>query len=210
MKSIRQSIRKILKEESESLPNYILRRIQPQNFLNELKRSLIHIYKGTHLDSSISFAAMDVAYNTLSRWDNEDTPEELFNKWSADITTFLTNKYGEQLKEYIKKVYSNVNDEYDKYTYTFVKHVNKNSEVEKKIYYTHHFYDWYSLIRKKGSILPIDWWRVKDELDKIEKGEILFVRPEDEGSGGYYFSIIKELLQDKTPDEGYKKVEIKL
>ena len=153
---------------------------------------------------------MDVAYYALSKWDNEEMSQEVFDEWSKELRVFLINKYGDELKEYIKKVYSDDNNEYDGYTYTFVKHANENFKLENKFYNSDRYYKWSTLIRKKGSILPIDWWRVKDELDKIEKGEILFVRPEDEGSGGYYFSIIKELRQDKTPDEGYKKVEIKL
>ncbi len=201
---LQESIRRILREETQKLPGHVLRRVTPQNFLNGLKMSVIYYNKyGEDMDDTIWRASVDVAYNSLPEDDEID-----IDSIASDFADFLFQKYSNEIKEYINKVYSAGVFDDDGYIYKFVRHFNMELPDYAKNYNT-----WGELLNNNGYMFPIDWWKLKDELDKIDNGEIFFMRPNDVGNDTkYYYSIVKvpKVTNSLYQNKDYKRGEIKL
>ena len=201
---LQESIRRILREETQKLPGHVLRRVTPQNFLNGLKMSVIYYNKyGEDMDDTIWRASVDVAYNSLPEDDEID-----IDSIASDFADFLFQKYSNEIKEYINKVYSAGVFDDDGYIYKFVRHFNMELPDYAKNYDT-----WGDLLNNNGYMFPIDWWKLKDELDKIDNGEIFFMRPNDVGNDTkYYYSIVKvpKVTNSLYQNKDYKRGEIKL
>jgi hypothetical protein len=79
--------------------------------------------------------------------------------------------------------------------------------------YAKNYDTWGDLLNYNGHMFPIDWWKLKDELDKIDNGEIFFMRPNDVGNDTtYYYSIVKvpKVTNSLYQNKDYKREEIKL
>lgn len=202
---LQENIRRILREETQKLPGHVLRRVTPQNFLNGLKRSAIYNYKyNQDMDDNILSASLDVAYGSLP----EDDDEIDIDSIASDFADFLFQKYGNEIKDYINKVYSAGVFDDDGYRYKFMRHFNMKLPDYAKNYDT-----WGDLLNYNGHMFPIDWWKLKDELDKIDNGEIFFMRPNDVGNDTtYYYSIVKvpKVTNSLYQNKDYKREEIKL
>jgi len=210
--NLQENIRRILREETKKLPAFVVRRLKGTDFLDLLKSEVMHNHKyyDNFHDNLVSSTTEIASGKIPTEFDSDDR----IDAWIDALGDYLMDRYGDEVKEYIDKVYSAGVFDDDGYKYIFVKHSERDWESRNSIGSSLNYDTWGELLYKKGVGFPIDWWKVKDELNKIGSGEVLFSRPEDESNwSGYYFSIVK-----KKPDEvysiypigDYKRLEIKL
>jgi hypothetical protein len=182
-----QKSTRIIKEESK-LPINILRRL-------DLSVGLFDRMKKAALIKSIDgpFNVHNVARYAAEEiipWHDEDGNDyEDFGIWVYDFKDFLINKYGEQTKEYINKVYPQGGFKSDGYDYIFLKH----SDINGGSGFSEGYTTWGNLLLGRGWRFPLDWWEIKADLDKMDEGKKIILKPNDKhNTYGYYFSIIKK------------------
>ena len=165
-----------------------------------------------------SFTVQDCVNNTIRKVASEIYPDESSfpdekeyeSSWDNMIDV-LRKKYSDELTEYFtKKKEEYENRIEDPFTYTFVKHDEKNAGFSQS------FRNFQLLVAQFGDwISKLDWSKVKDQLDKIDyfpnptftdkynSNRMLISKAGDEGNNwGYNFSIVKsvpkEYLDPKT------------
>jgi hypothetical protein len=190
-------IKKILKEESSNLklPPQIRRRIRydEEQIINYLKKFAIiglrynTIRDNTNLDSVIRKACSDAAHEIVDSTQTSDG--DLFDKMSNDLSKFLEEKYGEEIKEFAENFYSPSGNKLGN-IYTFWKHADRYGGNG----FSESFETWNQLLKSYATWFPdLDWKELKNKLDNMEsKGKILIKKPGDKYNNmGYYFSLIR-------------------
>lgn len=187
--TIKESIKRILKEETE-IPIPIMRRLGLSKIPNLMKKYSIRDFKEGTKDSIINIAARNAAIELLP-WhdeDGNDYDDNEYEKWVKKLTEYLIEHYGNETKEYFDKVLPSGSFDNDGNKYIFIKH----SELRGGYGFSEAYSTWGELILNRGWWFIINWWDVKDKLDKIDEGKVLFLRPgEPQNTMGYYFSIQK-------------------
>lgn len=187
--NLRQTIKQVLNEEL-SLPNYVKRRVDldEDNVINLLKASVLdmsgRVSEG--IDVVIKRAVKNTSFDLLDAamldFDNESTYEVV-----DILSEYLEEKYGEQMKEYIKNFYKKTGDDIGS-TYVFHKHAERYGGSG----FSEGFETWNKLLKKYASWFPdLNWYQLKEKLDNMRSGESLLIkRPNDKNNTmGYYFSI---------------------
>lgn len=172
------------------LPMYVRRRMDLSNVLNSMKKDIIR--------NSNGFPELPayLAAKEIIPWHNDegdDFNDDDYQKWVNVLTEYLVKTYGKEVQEYFDKVFStkegggSFNNDGNKYV--FLKHSERSGGSG----FSEGYDTWGDLISKRGWWFPINWWEVKEKLDKISNGQITFMKPGDEhNTMGYYFSIIKK------------------
>jgi hypothetical protein len=189
--SIKNTIRKILKEETE-MPLQLRRRIEFDEdvVINYLRKFAIWAFEpGKRMEVVISKACSNAAYELIESV-SLDMDDKTFGVLEKKVTNYLKEKYGEYIAEYISKFYNESGDEEDT-TYVFWKHGDRNGGNG----FSEGFKTWNELLRRYGSWFPsLDWADIKETLDSMQDNKpLLIVKPDDKfNSMGYYFSLIKK------------------
>ena len=190
--NLQESIRRILREESK-IPQQVRRRISSFDNLSDRmkKESLRYIGKGISLDTVIDYAAIFITQEVIPWHDEQgnDYPQEEYSKWFESFRKFLMDEYGEETKEYLEENELEGSFDDDGYKYVFWKH----SEPSGGNGFSEGYDTWGKLLQARGWWFPLDWKKIKSELDKMDEGKKLILRPNDKhNTMGYYFSIIKK------------------
>ena len=181
------------------IPTKILRRIDFNNILNELKVFGISFSK--YLDRPRLIIAI-FADEYITGFSPDAYHSEI-DSWVEEFSDFLYERYGEELKTYLGKVFNSKYYDEDEYQYAF--------KVTTGDYSTINYYDtWGQLIRARGHFFAIDWWEVKEKLDEISCGEIYLNIPDEKNMSNETFEcrILKTLPNRNC--NNYKKLEINL
>jgi len=189
---LQQTIRRILREESE-IPASVKRRLRLDKVLNLMKKNSLRYFKGNTKNSIFDASALETAKDILpwhdeqgSDYDNDD-----YQKWLGIVTEYIIKNYGKETMEYFDKVLPQGSYDNDGNKYIFTKH----SEINGGNGFSESYYTWGDLILGRGWLFPINWWEVKEKLDNIDKGRVVFLKPGDEHNDmGYYFSIHKNKI----------------
>lgn len=207
--NLQESIRRILREEidgsiykslggignrvlTESIPPKVLRRLNFMgDLLDDMKVNSLRYYdKELSFDELIQITS-NYTTNTILPWSDErgnDYDYDEYTTWFNIITDNLRKNYGKQVEEYISKVLPKNSFDNDGYKYIFWKH----SEINGGSGFSEGYNTWGDLITKRGWWFPLDWWEIKADLDKMDEGRKIILRPNDEHNDlGYYFSIKK-------------------
>lgn len=189
--NLQESIRRIINEDIK-IPIYILRRLDFSSLSDQMKEGVLRNFN-THvsLDTIIDSASEYVASEIIPWEDPEENviPEEDLNNWVKTLKEYIFHKYGEETKEYVKRVLPNGVFNDDGYKYVFVKHSEQNGGSG----FSESFDTWGDLILGFGSWFPLDWNEIKSDLDKMDEGKKIILKPNDKHNNyRYYFSIIKK------------------
>lgn len=186
---IRKIIRRVIREETLPSPS-IRRRMDMSlydNVLNELKKvSLRALTRDIYeVDNIVDFTTKWVAEEIVPY--DEDYDED-YDGYVREVSLLLKKKFEESIIEYITRV-MNTFDGPTNYMYEFKKH----SERYGGRGFSTTFDTWGDLIKKYGYWMPLEWDKIKRELDIMDdEGEILISRPgEPTNTMGYYFSVGK-------------------
>jgi hypothetical protein len=194
-----QKSTRIIKEESK-LPINILRRLDLSvGLFDKMKKAAL--IKSTDGPFNVHNVARYAAEEIIPWHDEDGNDYEDFGIWVYDLKDFLINKYGEQTKEYINKVYPQGVFKSDGYDYIFLKH----SDINGGNGFSEGYNTWGDLVLGRGWWFPLDWWEIKAELDNMDEGKKLILKPNDKHNDmGYYFSIIKKKsnLREQQIKEG--------
>lgn len=189
--NLRQTIKQVLTEEI-SLPIYVRRRINldEENVINLLKTSVLdmstRVLGGT--DAVLKKAFKNTSYDLLNRA-FLDLDNDSIYKLIDILSEYLEEKYGEQMKGYIKDFYKETGDEVGS-IYVFHKHAERYGGSG----FSEGFETWNKLLKKYASWFPdLNWDELKEKLDAKENGKPLLIKnPFDKNNTmGYYFSLIK-------------------
>lgn len=200
--TIKETIKRILREQTDdfnsainkldkNVKNSILRRLELSTMADALKKNSLRMFKkGGSIDSGVVNGAYFTAKNQIPFHDDEgrDFDDDVYDYLIETFKNYLLNNYGEQGKEYLEKVLSDNIFVNDGNRYVFIKH----SELGGGNGFSEGFDSWGDLVLRFGWLFPLDWWKIKAELDKKEKADILILRPgEKHNNYQYYFSIKK-------------------
>jgi hypothetical protein len=179
-----------MKEQSK-IPTHILRRLRLSDLSDDMKKNSLRLIElGEPLDTTISKGAKFTTDDKIPYHDQEgnDYDENDLNEWGEIFKKYLIDNYGTQTKEYISKTIQNKDFNNDGNKYVFWKH----SEINGGNGFSESHETWGELILGRGWWFPLNWWEIKSELDKMDEGKKLILRPGDKhNTMGYYFSIIK-------------------
>jgi hypothetical protein len=179
-----------MKEQSK-IPTHILRRLRLSDLSDDMKENSLRLIElGEPLDTTISKGANYTADDIIPWHDQEgnDYDENDLKEWVEIFKKYLIDNYGTQTKEYISKTIQNKDFNNDGNKYVFWKH----SEINGGNGFSESHETWGELILGRGWWFPLDWREIKSELDKMDEGKKLILRPGDKhNTMGYYFSIIK-------------------
>ncbi len=210
--NLQENIRKILREEPQKLPAFVIRRLKGTDFLDLLKSEVMHNHK--YYDNFHDNLVASTTEVASAKIPTDFGSDDRIDAWIDALGDYLMDRYGDEVKEYIDKVFTDDVFKNDGYIYAFVKHSERDWESRNSIGSSLNYDTWGELLYARGVGFPIDWWKVKDELNKIGSGEVLFLRPEDESNWSvYYFSIVKKKPEEVNsiyPIKDYKRLEIKL
>jgi hypothetical protein len=188
--NLQESIRRTLSEDVK-IPIYILRRLDFSSVPDQMKEGALRNFnKNISLDMIIDSVSEYVASEIIPWWFEEnEIPEEDLNNWSKSLKKYIFHKYGEETKEYVKRVLPNGVFNDDGYKYVFVKHSEQNGGSG----FSGSFDTWGDLILGYGWWAQLDWNEIKSDLDKMDEGKKIILKPNDKHNNyGYYFSIIKK------------------
>jgi hypothetical protein len=118
---------------------------------------------------------------------------DTFNDLYEEVTKYLKNKYGEQIKEFIRNFYNESGDD-NGTAYIFRKHEEMNGNNGGGRGFSQSFSTWNKLLKEFGGWFPnLDWADIKETLDSMEdRKQLLIVTPDDKfNTMGYYFSLVK-------------------
>jgi hypothetical protein len=179
-----------MKEQSK-IPTHILRRLRLSDLSDDMKKNSLRLIElGEPLDTTISKGAKFTTDDKIPWHDQEgnDYDENDLKEWGEIFKKYLIDNYGTQTKEYISKTIQNKDFNNDGNKYVFWKH----SEINGGNGFSESYKTWGELILGRGWWFPLDWREIKSELDKMDEGKKLILRPGDKhNTMGYYFSIIK-------------------
>jgi len=188
--SLKDTIRKILREEVE-LPISVRRRIKisEEDILNYLRKFSIRVFEPDkkiekRIESSCRNTAYEILDSTHTLIDNDT-----FSKLEDELTNYLKDKYGEQLKDFIHNFFNESGDSTEN-VYVFWKHADRNGGNG----FSESFDTWNELLKKYADWFPsLDWADIKDTLDSmVDRKPLLIVEPGDKfNTMGYYFSLLK-------------------
>ena len=188
--NLQESIRRILREESE-LPLNIKRRSNFSDISDKMKKNSLLSFKSCRTkDLLIGFAALQTAKDILPWHDEQgnDYNNEDYKKWVTIVSEYIIENYGKETMEYFDKVLPQGSYDNDGNKYVFLKHSERNGGNG----FSETYFTWADLIEGRGWWFPINWWEVKEKLDKLNRGRVTFLNPGDKhNTMGYYFSIQK-------------------
>jgi hypothetical protein len=191
MMNLKETIKKILREESK-LPISISRRIKLGDFLNDMKMNSLRKYeKGGSLNSAIDGGAKFTAAEAIPWHDDlgRDYDNETWRNWVQTLKSYLIKNYGEETLNYLAKILPNDVFNGDGNKYVLIKHSEPNGGGRG---FSETYKTWGDLLMGKGWWFSLNWWEIKDKLDKMDSGTILILKPGEKENGfGYYFSIRK-------------------
>jgi hypothetical protein len=189
--NLQEHIKRILREET-NIPKHIRRRMLSYNPLDIMKKKSLGYFKTKDsLDSIVERSAVFAAIEILPWHDHNgvDYPQEQHDEWTKILTKYFINRYGKETEEYIKKTIPENSFDNDGHKYTIWKH----SEINGGAGFAETYNTWGDLIIAYGWWFPLDWAEIKSELDKMDNGKKIILRPNDpHNTMGYYFSIIKK------------------
>jgi hypothetical protein len=180
----------IIKEEIE-MPLSIRRRIKmgKDDIINYLRKFAIMVFEpDVNIERIVKKSCWNTAYEILDST-HTHIDDNTFYKLEEELTDYLKNKYGEQIKEFIRNYFNEGGDNTDK-IYQFWKHAERNGGNG----FNDSFTSWNGLLKKYGTWFPsLDWVDIKEKLDSMEDNKpLLIVEPGDKfNSMNYYFSLIK-------------------
>lgn len=187
-----KTIRRILREETQ-IPISVMRRLKLNRMPDMMKSYSLREFKGMTKELIIQTAALRSAKELLP-WHDErgiDYDDDEYQRWVNLLTEYFIETYGNETLKYFEKVLPSGSFDYDGNRYTFIKH----SEYIGGNGFSESYFTWADLMETRGWWFPIDWWDVKDKLDKIDDGRVTFLRPgEPHNTMGYYFSIYKKKI----------------
>lgn len=202
--SLRDTIKKILKEESK-IPVSLRRRLNyldDEKILSQLKKN--SLTRNPSIEESIKNGFLNVAHDIVPY--DEDMDEDELIEYVMKIEEYLLEKYYKIVKDYLQKVFNSKDMIPDGNRYVFWKH----SEPSGGNGFSEGYDNWEEFIRHKGSWFPIDWWEVKSKLDEIpegKEGKVTIKKPGDKDNiYNYYFSVIKK--PDIIKEENNKKSKV--
>jgi hypothetical protein len=184
----------IIKEETQ-IPAYIRRRVKmsEDSIVNYIKKNVIIQFDSSiKIDVIISRACRNAAYEVLDST-QMGMDSDTFNDLYEEVTKYLKNKYGEQIKEFIRNFYNESGDD-NGTAYIFRKHEEMNGNNGGGRGFSQSFSTWNKLLKEFGGWFPnLDWADIKETLDSMEdRKQLLIVTPDDKfNSTGYYFSLVK-------------------
>ena len=191
---LQEHIKKLLKEESE-IPNQVRRRMFTQSsddIFDKIKKSSLGMLKGGgSINTMVDFGAKDVAKDIVPWHDEQgrDYDNNDYQKWIEITKKYIIDKFGEETKNYLQEILSDGIFDEDGNKYIFWKHSERNGGSG----FGDTFNTWGDLLKNYGGWFPLKWNEIKSKLDKMEKGELLFLKPGDKNNNyGYYFSIVKK------------------
>ena len=205
--NLKDTIRKILKEEVE-LPATIRRRIKmsEDEIVNYLRKFAIKLFDpNKKIEAIVGKACTDTAYEILDST-HTHIDDETFHSLLDNLYRYLKNKYGEEIKEFIKNFY-NPNGNEKGTGYFLRKHSDKDGNSGRGGGFSHGFSTWNRLLSEYGSWFPsLDWVDIKNTLDSMpDRQQLLIATPDDKfNSTGYYFSLVK-IKEDKNLNENVDK-----
>jgi len=178
---------------SEDELNYVLRRLlNNDDLLYEMKKNSLRTMKvGDSLIVMVSKGANFTAGEHVPWHDEEGTEydNDVYNNWKERYKNFLINTFGDETEKYLRETLSGDIFNYDGNSYVFWKHSDRYGGSGFK----ESFKTWGDLIIRFGWWFALDWGKIKSNLDQMENGTLLILKPNDKGNSmGYYFSIIKK------------------
>lgn len=188
--SLKDTIRKILREEVE-LPISVRRRIKisEEDILNYLRKFSIRTFEpNKKIEAIVGKACSNTAYEILDAT-HTHIDDKTFDSLLEELSKYLKNKYGEQLKEFMQNFFNESGDSTEN-VYVFWKHADRNGGNGFK----ESFHTWNELLMQYGTWFPsLDWADIKDTLDSmVDRKPLLIVTPDDKfNTMGYYFSLVK-------------------
>jgi len=211
--NLREQIRRALREQTE-LPISIRRRIKmgENDIINYLRKFAIRTFQyDEKIEKIVGKACRNTAYEILDST-HTSIDNDTFSKLEDELTIFLKNKYGEQIKDFIQNFYNESGDD-NGTVYIFRKHEEKNGNNGGRGF-SQSFSTWNGLLKEYADWFPsLDWADIKETLDSMpDKKQLLIVEPGDKiNTMGYYFSLVKikrnENLNESTDDK-YAVIEI--
>lgn len=180
----------ILSEDSQ-LPVFIRRNnsFSEEDIIHYLKKFAIKSFEpGKKIEVIISKACGNTAYEILAAI-SSNIDDKTFRDAEKKLKSYLVEKYGDDIVEYIKDFYNESGDEQGA-IYQFRKHAERNGGNG----FTDSFHTWNQLLKAYADWFPnLDWKELKDKLDSMkDKQPLLIATPEDKfNSMNYYFSLLK-------------------
>ena len=180
----------ILSEDSQ-LPVFIRRNnsFSEEDIIHYLKNFAIKSFEpGIKIEVIISKACTNTAYEILAAI-SSNIDDKTFRDAEKKLKSYLVEKYGDDIVEYIKDFYNESGDEQGA-IYQFRKHAERNGGNG----FTDSFHTWNQLLKAYADWFPnLDWKELKDKLDSMkDKQPLLIATPEDKfNSMNYYFSLLK-------------------
>jgi hypothetical protein len=185
------------------LPAEIIRRIRYLDLSDDMKKNSLRLIDfGESLDDTIDKGSEFTTHEVIPFHDLEgdDYDENNLNEWYKIFKKYLIDNYGTQTKQYISKVAQDKDFNDDGYKYVFWKH----SEINGGSGFSESYNTWGELILRRGWWFPLNWWEIKSELDNMDEGKKIILRPGDKhNTYGYYFSIKKV---NKNMRESIKRI----
>jgi hypothetical protein len=184
----------IIKEETQ-IPAYIRRRVKmsEDSIVNYIKKNVIIQFDSSiKIDVIISRACRNDAYEVLDST-QMGMDSDTFNDLYEEVTKYLKNKYGEQIKEFIRNFYNESGDD-NGTEYIFRKHEEMNGNNGGGRGFSQSFSTWNKLLKEFGGWFPnLDWADFKETLDSMEdRKQLLIVTPDYKfNTMNYYFSLVK-------------------
>ena len=186
--NLQENIRRILREETQ-IPTHLRRRLRFEDTLDVFKINSIRFMD----DRSVTKAILSSSRRTASSLipDNEDDDSNpLYGR--SDIidilSKYLISEYGDEIKEYLQKAFPEGCFDDDGYKYVFWKH----SERFGGSGFSEAYSTWGKLMIFKGWWFPLNWKKIKSELDKSNQTDLVILKPGDKHNNfGYYFTIRK-------------------
>lgn len=185
-----ETIKRILEEETQ-IPSFLKRRLNYRSedeILSALKRNSLRNLRLYTMDrDKFQKRVFESTAYEMVDW-TDDMSEEKLDGTIPILAEYLKNNYQNEIDEYFDNLYTgDIHSTHSKYV--FYKHL----ETYGGRGFKKGFDSWYKLLESYGYWFPIDWWEVKKELDKVESGSTLIMRPGDKlNNFGYYFTIIKK------------------
>ena len=186
---LKNNIKRILEEENR-LPVKVLRQINFAGLSDDMTKNSLRMAGETIiLDDVIDKGAEYTAGDIIPWYNFEDYSDDEHNQWIDTLKDYLITNYGEDTKQYLKRILSQGSFNNDGNVYIFKKHSEKNGGQG----FSDSFKTWGNLLIRYGWWFALEWDEIKSKLDNINEGSLLILNPGDkQNDNGYYFSIDKK------------------
>jgi hypothetical protein len=188
---LKNNIKRILEEENR-LPVKVLRQINFAGLSDDMTKNSLRMAGETIiLDDVIDKGAEYTAGDIIPWYNFEDYSDDEHNQWIDTLKDYLITNYGEDTKQYLKRILPQGSFNNDGNVYIFKKHSEKNGGRG----FSDSFKTWGNLLIRYGWWFALEWDEIKSKLDNINEGSLLILTPGDkQNDTGYYFSIDKKKM----------------